>query len=350
MRIFPKPQATRIQDKQANRSPSLDLSRFIAALIVFIGHFVWFDERFNSWQSHPMLEFFRSGNQSVLYFFALSGFVLSISSSRINLRWVGARLVRLMPVYLICFLFPLVLVKIMAPEEFANYSQTGLLLGLFASQSLFAQFYLSGANSPLWSLSVEIWLSIGMLALHRVNKQYLLILIFIICEVLNQVLFQPIINGLTFFLIGIALARINKQSINSTLNTRFVNSISLAITFCYWLLFPVLGISVESRRLIDLIGVTATLLFFESLRLSSRLNKISNYLGARSYSLYAVHGPILRLHSELFDVVWGERLSSQQLLIYFISCIAIVLLATEIIFKCIELPAVRYAKRFRTGK
>ena len=339
-----------LSSEAAKRNSSLDLSRFLAALIVFIGHFVWFDPRFFSWQGNQLLEVVRSGNQSVLYFFTLSGFVLSRTTKKVDLRWLVARLFRLMPVYLICFLLPLVLVKIMAPEEFANYSQTGLILGLFASQALFAQFYLAGANSPLWSLSVEIWLSAGLLVLHRLNKQYFLAFILIICEVLNYVFFQPVVNGLTFFLIGIIFAKISKQSIKLAFDTRFVKSFFLVITLCYWLLFPILGLSVPSRRLVDLIGVTATLLFFESLRLSNSLDKVGNYLGARSYSLSAVHGPILRLHSELFDVFWGKQLSSHQLWVYFISCIVLVLLATEVIFKFIEIPAVRCAKRFRTGK
>lgn len=339
-----------LSSEAAKRNSSLDLSRFLAALIVFIGHFVWFDPRFFSWQGNQLLEVVRSGNQSVLYFFTLSGFVLSRTTKKVDLRWLVARMFRLMPVYLICFLLPLVLVKIMAPEEFANYSQTGLILGLFASQALFAQFYLAGANSPLWSLSVEIWLSAGLLVLHRLNKQYFLAFILIICEVLNYVFFQPVVNGLTFFLIGIIFAKISKQSIKLAFDTRFVKSFFLVITLCYWLLFPILGLSVPSRRLVDLIGVTATLLFFESLRLSNSLDKVGNYLGARSYSLYAVHGPILRLHSELFDVFWGKQLSSHQLWVYFISCIVLVLLATEVIFKFIEIPAVRCAKRFRTGK
>lgn len=339
-----------LSSETPRRNASLDLSRFLAALIVFIGHFVWFDQRFLSWQGNQLLEVFRSGNQSVLYFFALSGFVLSRTTKKVDLRWLVARVFRLMPVYLICFLLPLVLVKIMAPEEFANYSQTGLLLGLFASQALFAQFYLAGANSPLWSLSVEIWLSAGLLVLYRLNKQYFLFIFLIICEFLNYIFFQPIVNGLSFFLIGIIFAKISDRSIKSAFDTRFVKSLFLVITFCYWLLFPILGFSAPSRRLVDLIGVTATLLFFESLRLSNSLDKVGNYLGARSYSLYAVHGPILRLHSELFDVFWREQLSSHQLWLYFISCIVLVLLATEVIFKYIEIPAVRYAKRFRSGK
>jgi len=297
-----------------------------------------------------VLEIFRSGNQSVLYFFALSGFVLSRTTQKVDLRWLVARVFRLMPVYLICFLLPLILVKIMAPEEFADYSQVGLLLGVFASQALFPQFYLAGANSPLWSLSVEIWLSAGLLVLLRLNKIFCLILILFTCEFLNYVFFQPLVNGLTFFLIGIILARINKQSIKSTLNSGFVKFISLLGLICYWIFFPVLGISLQQKRLVDLIGVTATLICFKSLRLSNGLDKVGNYLGARSYSLYAVHGPILRLHSELFDMIWGDPLSPFQLWIYLLSCIAIVLLATEIIFKYVETPAIRYAKKFRTGK
>ncbi len=332
----------------ARRNSGLDLSRFLAALIVFMGHFVWFDQRFLGLQKNQLLEIFRSGNQSVLYFFALSGFVLSSTTKKVDLRWLVARVFRLMPVYLICFLLPLVLVKIMAPEEFADYSQTGLLLGVFASQALFAQYYLAGANSPLWSLSVEMWLSGGLLVLFRLNKQYLLVFLLIICEILNYVFFQPIVNGLSFFLIGIVFAKISKQSIKLAFDNRFVKSFFLVITFCYWLLFPILGFSIPSRRLADLLGVTATLIFFQGLRLSNSLDKVGSFLGARSYSLYAVHGPILRLHSELFDLVWGEQLSSHQLWIYLVSCIVFVLLATELIFKCVEIPAIKNAKKFRT--
>ena len=291
-------------NQTVKRNSALDLSRFLAALIVFIGHLVWFDQRFSGWQENQILGVFRSGNQSVLYFFALSGFVLSIAAKNINARWLIARLFRLMPVYLICFILPLVLVKIMAPEEYASYSQTGILLGLIAAQSLFAQFYLAGANSPLWSLSVEIWLSVGLLVLHRVNKKYILFSFLIICEVFNYFYFQPIVNGLTFFMIGVILARINKLSIYSTLQSVFFKLTFLAVTFGYWLLTPILGVSVEPKRLLDLAGVCATLLFFGSFRLSHNSDKIGYHLGARSYSLYAVHSPILRLHSEFFDLIF----------------------------------------------
>jgi peptidoglycan/LPS O-acetylase OafA/YrhL len=336
-----------LESQPTRRHSALDLSRFLAALIVFIGHFVWFDQRFIEWQENQILGLFNSGNQSVLYFFALSGYVLSISAKKIGLRWLFARIFRLMPVYLVCFIFPLILVRVMAPEEYASYSQVGILLGLFASQSLLAQFYLSGANSPLWSLSVEIWLSIGLLALHRMNKNYLLLLLLITSEILNQMIFQPIIDGLSFFLIGILFARINRYSIFKVLHYRFSRTIFLALTIAYWLAVPYLTISVEPKRSLDLVGVCATLLLFGGMRLAKGLDRVGYHLGVRSYSLYAVHGPILRLHSELFDEVWGQQLSTFQLWFYFFSCIAIVALATEIIFKYVELPAMRYAKRLR---
>jgi peptidoglycan/LPS O-acetylase OafA/YrhL len=108
-----------------------------------------------------------------------------------------------------------------------------------------------------------------------------------------------------------------------------------------------LAISIEPKRLLDVVGVCASLLFFEGLRLTKGLEKVGIHLGARSYSLYAVHGPILRLNSELFDVFWGKQLTTFQLLIYFFSCLAIVGLATELIFKFVESPAIRFAKRLR---
>lgn len=332
------------------RHSALDLSRFLAALVVFVGHFVWFDDRLASWREFNFLELFRTGNQSVHYFFALSGFVLSISTSRINANWFLARLARLMPVYVICFVSPLIFLQIMAPEEIDSYSRIGLLLGLIGIQAAFVEYYMVGANSPLWSLSVELWLSFVLLFLNRLNKNYLLVLMAIVCEVINHLIFQPVLNGLTFFLIGILIHRL--RSLNHIHKPRF-NLVKYTLGFLvsmYWIIFPLILELEKSNRIIDLLGVTTTLLFFSKIHLKGTMQKIAFQLGARSYSLYASHGPLLRVHSEIFDEFWKNSLSEFQIAIYVVTCLIVIAIGTEIIYRFVEMPAINLARNLRRSK
>ena len=142
------------------RSAPLDLSRFIAAIIVLLGHFIFIDKNFSLISKISLLGFFQSGAHAVLFFFTLSGFVLTRKGTNINFSWLVARLVRLLPVYFVCFVSPVIALAIAAPEELLRYPLTGLFLALLASQALSSEYYLTGPNSPLWSLSVEVWLSI----------------------------------------------------------------------------------------------------------------------------------------------------------------------------------------------
>ena len=57
-----------LESQPSRRHSALDLSRFLAALIVFVGHFVWFDQRFLEWQENQILGLFNAGNQSGMYF------------------------------------------------------------------------------------------------------------------------------------------------------------------------------------------------------------------------------------------------------------------------------------------
>jgi hypothetical protein len=86
----------------------------------------------------------------------------------------------------------------MAPEEFDIYPTLGIWFGLFGIQSLIAKYYLVGANSPLWSLSVESMLSIALVLLTKLNTIKTKITLILACEIINYILFQPVINGLSF--------------------------------------------------------------------------------------------------------------------------------------------------------
>jgi peptidoglycan/LPS O-acetylase OafA/YrhL len=111
-----------------------------------------------------------------------------------------------------------------------------------------------------------------------------------------------------------------------------------------------MGISINAPRYVDLIGTTATLVFFDSIHLSSKIKNLSEYLGKRTYSLYAVHAPIVRFHAESFEGLVGNDKYLNNSVVYFASAIIIVAISTELLFRLIEKPSVDYAKKIRYSK
>ena len=336
-----------VNRRENGRSSSLDLSRFLAALIVFLGHLLWFDQRFENLQKNSLLELIRTGDQSVLYFFTLSGFVLSMTTSRIDLRWLIARFVRLMPVYLICFIVPLISIKIMAPEEFDVYPTIGIWFGLFGIQSLIAKYYLAGANSPLWSLSVEFMLSFALVLLTKLKTVKTKVILILACEIINYFFFQPVINGLSFFIIGIILHQLKGRKLLTRTESRAWIYFSGSVVIIYWILFPIIGLSLVAPRIVDITGVTFTLICFDQIRLNSKIENICEFLGKRTYSLYAVHSPIIRFHSETFEKFCSGNSQLNNNIFFLSTSILLVACFTEVIFQLVEKPSVKYAKKIR---
>ncbi len=333
--------------EEVGRQASLDLSRFLAAIIVLLGHLLWFNQRYENLQKNSLLEILRTGDQSVLYFFTLSGFVLAMTTSKVDSRWLKARFVRLMPVYFICFISPLILVRVMAPEEFYSYPTIGIWLGIAGIQSLFANYYLVGANSPLWSLSVEFILSLSLVMISRFKSVKTNVLCILACEVINTILFQPVINGLTFFLIGIVFYQIRAKRSLSCSDSRIWIGLSGSFVICYWILFPIIDISLSAPRFVDVIGVTFTLIYFDQLKFHGRIQNISGFLGKRTYSLFAVHSPILRFHSEMYEKISITNSILNNNLFYLGTAILLIVCSTEALFQLVEKPSIKYAKQIR---
>ena len=131
------------------RNAALDLGRFIAAAIVAFGHFLFQDENNMVWSTRqPWLSVFQLGPNCVLFFFALSGFVLSGSFSHSTSPnvWLRARFARLLPIYYTAWILPLlgwIYVSHKAP-----FNLVGGALGALASQSLLPSHAIDGPNPP----------------------------------------------------------------------------------------------------------------------------------------------------------------------------------------------------------
>jgi peptidoglycan/LPS O-acetylase OafA/YrhL len=336
------------------RNAALDLSRFLAAFIVLAGHFLYFDSNLTNVAKIDLLQIFHTGAKSVEYFFALSGFVLSQSSTSFKSRWLKARIIRLMPIYIICYTLPLIAVLVLVPKELHSQSPLALIFGVTGLQAISSRYYLIGANSPLWSLSVELYLSILLLFLMRIKHHLLFLISALALSLINIFVSHPILNALPYFLVGIGTSQlIQKIEIkkNQLITLKFL---LLWILILFWIVFPIAIPSFLSIKylqpLIDLFFISATLIFFGSIKISDQMSRISIQLGLRSYVLYASHAPILRICNEIWKRLHLSTGTITLTFAYIFFGFACVALGTEILFRVIEKKAIIWSAKMRKSQ
>jgi peptidoglycan/LPS O-acetylase OafA/YrhL len=333
------------------RNAALDLSRFLAAFIVLAGHFLYFDSNLTDVAKINLLQIFHTGAKSVEYFFALSGFVLSQSSTSFNSRWLKARFIRLMPIYTICYTLPIIAVLVLVPKELHSQSPIALIFGVTGLQAIFSRYYLIGSNSPLWSLSVELYLSIFLLFLMRIKHNLLFLISALALSLINIFVSHPILNALPYFLAGIGISLLTKKIEIKKNQRKALKFLLLCTLILFWIVFPValpFFLSVKYLQpLIDLFFISATLIFFGLIRISDQISRISIQLGLRSYVLYASHAPILRICNQIWIRVFSPPETFALTFAYIIFGFACVALGTEILFRVIEKNAIIWSSKMR---
>ena len=150
-----------------DRLLKLDCLRGFAALYVFLGHLLP-----SVMPAHPLLAMpFRFGQEAVILFFLISGFVIYYScennSDKSFFRYFTARLKRIYPI----FLLSLLLAGSSNPDADAtswrNLVGNLLMLQDFDYLKPGVWFNVFAGNDPLWSLSYEWWFYFGFFALHK---------------------------------------------------------------------------------------------------------------------------------------------------------------------------------------
>ena len=330
------------------RSSSLDLSRFIAAFIVLMGHFLFADPLLNPHTESIYLSVLHTGFQCVDYFFCLSGFVLTLNSTKkIGGKWLRARLIRLMPVYWVCWISPLLVYLVVKPILLSEIGIFGLILSATASQSLSRDHFLDGPNSPLWSLSVEVWLSVLLIPVCKIKSVKYLYCLFGFLTISSVFVSTPIVRALPYFLLGvIAAKKVNKNS--KFLSLPYLKLFCGSLVLLYWIVFPIISLNYwlpsNLHLALNLISTFATLIYFYLLNISKRISVVSNYLGMRSYVIYACHAPILFFYSQAVSTYFSNDISTIFLFPYVIIGIALIAVSTEIIYRSIELKAISMAR------
>ncbi len=323
------------------RYAALDLARFIAALIVFAGHMVFLPKEMY-WTSNSLvlLSPISTGAIAVLFFFALSGFVLSVQNSKSHyFDWTKRRLIRLYPVYLMSWLSGLILV--IAYDKNLLSSQT-LALGVLGLQS-FSQESSMVVNAPLWSLSIEIIFAFFLYFLIKLRDRpiYLVLIIVIDLGVLKEYSSSVIFDALPYFVVGILLR--NEKLLKIKIRRFFVNSILLIATL-YYLLIGARQIKILPNTLIGdiclILGMFLFLFLLSRFQINTNLSKLVIALGKRSFCLYAFHYPILLVLNYFLAPTTGT-----QFALYCALAIASTCIATELSFRLIDIPSTSAAQR-----
>lgn len=294
----------------------LDLSRWIAAFIVFAGHLheLLLSPYEQLEQQNLLIAgfYFVSGlgSEAVMVFFVLSGFLIggknlarakadSFHFSSYCVDRISRLYVVLLPAVFIGFFLDIIgsnyfpeagLYKLFSYHIITEHLDTSILIGnLLMLQSFYTTTI--GSNFPLWSLSFEFWfyLLFGLLIVSFFEKAkwqfwYILLAIIIIL-----ILGYKFILYFFIWCIGLSVALLNRKIIKNP-----ILALILFITVLIISRFDLITI----QYLSDLLAAISFGIFLLSMKeINSsflyRTKKINSILAGFSYSLYLLHYPLI---------------------------------------------------------
>jgi peptidoglycan/LPS O-acetylase OafA/YrhL len=369
------------------RLEQLDSMRGIAAVSVFIYHILGVDKEWPVFLSKLLtwtpLKVFSNGNNAVMFFFVLSGFVLSLpflnSGKVIYTPYLIKRILRIYIPYLVGIMIAMYFSQLPFTngiEELNGWSKwtTPLTLSLFTEHIFFiGNTHTDAYNGAIWSLIHELRISLffPFIVVFLVRKFHW-IKIIMVCLVLSSIgllndIFEfQVSNGhgtdyfstihyLSLFIIGSLLAKYKSDLVRSyqKLNIRLRGGVLLFSFLLYSyadIVIPVIiKIPVISSNLLIFkeYGITLGSCGFIIAALSSI--KIKNFLtlkpflflGKISFSLYLYHNVVLYA---LIYLLFGKI---NLIGIYFIS-FTVTIIVSYIFWYVIERPCIKLGKLIST--
>jgi peptidoglycan/LPS O-acetylase OafA/YrhL len=343
-----------------SRVKSLDSLRGIAALIVVFHHCAtaYYPRGLPGWIEHSPLSVLVAGNDAVLIFFALSGFVLFLALREAGrfqyLPYIAKRIMRLYPPFAAAILTSAVLYDIVKPKAIPasfwgfndtlwNVPPTASLIALTLAMT--NNTALQGLDIVMWSLVHEVRISIvfPLIALCvRRNWSFTTIaalILSVVCQYSvavhpNGWLYDPIQTMQYVFLFaGGAALSLNAHAVRQWLGKAAPWSrASLWIAALAVIALPMHEVIAEYAALIVVAicldpGLDAAL-----------THGFATWLGKISYSLYLLHLPVLLTLVHLF---FG-RVPLQYILL---SSVLLSLLLAEFAYRTIERPSIDLGRR-----
>lgn len=302
------------------------------------------------WMTYTPVHLIWAGKEAVYVFFILSGFVLALPVvNNSGPKWPAYFSKRLVRIYLpvwASLVFALALADAI-PREASSGLSPWLNMHDEATRWFSDALLLSGPgslNSPLWSLQWEMIFSL-LLPLYifvaiRINRAWLagvfslLVLIALASERLPAfAVYLPMFGIGVMLAARVQLLRVTGRRVGSW-GWAGITAASLVLLCAQWL-FP------QLPGFIALSAAGGALLIFACIawRPTEALgkNRILQWLGTRSFSLYLVHEPIV------VSIGFASHITNPFLIAAL--AIPLSLVATEIFYRFIERPSLLLAGR-----
>lgn len=279
----------------------LDLIRFLAAVMVMVGHtWHWFDPA--STTKFP-------GHEAVVVFFVLSGFVITHAATRPGVTlgvYVQHRMARILPVAWLALLLAAVMaVAVPALNDEPHLLAPTLVNLVFLGQSGWGWME-APLNSPYWSLNYEVWYYVifGVWLFVRRHRWLWLGLALLLAG-------PKILMLMPVWLMGVALYHRMPRFSRAAAWLIFVVTIAITATMCamdvsehwrawmYRVVPPFWRTHYSSQGLYDIvIGVVVSFNFAAAASLGASFQALKaierpiRYLATFTLSLYIFHAPL----------------------------------------------------------
>lgn len=342
----------------SRRNASLDGLRGLLAFMVFMSHAaVWYGYRQTGrWESPPSVAYVYMAQASVAIFFMVTGYLFTgklLASRSKPIDWVrlySSRLLRLVPAYLLAMGCLFVIAAVFGPSPGADAATPWRAYGawlLFSAPGTPDLHGLQGTTHVMagvtWSLPYEwiFYFSLPALALTlRVRSSVMALLVgtasiaWIVSSIPHYWIVCPM------FAIGMVAAVLERSSeLRRRLSGRWAAVVALACVGAAMGLSPTTSYAIGPLLLIGVAFlVTACGNTFGGLLLT----RACQTLGAGTYGLYLLHGPVLFAGLHGAQAVLGSRLAVPwihwSVILLLTPCAVLASLAS---YRWIEAPALR---------
>ncbi len=332
----------------------LDSSRGLAALIVFFAHFQlialpWLND---SWIFRTPIKFLFDGEAAVLYFFILSGFVLTHSlknedviTGKSYFRFITKRFFRIYPAFLFVLILSFILLKAIPASQgtwLNGFWKTDPTILDLLRQSLLV---IRVPNEPElrilphdWTLSIEFALSFLLPVLAIASRKNPAVVLVVTYTSVKFLRIDPFVFD---FALGIFIAQA-KFRFSGFLTSNKIITVGLIIAsvlICIDYSLP--GLSKGFDKILihhKSWGLAFLLLLILSNQRAQNFLSLKPMIfsGRISYSFYLVHLIVLFTMTSLIGMIP---------LMLFISSLTIALIASTILFYSIEKPFVAKGKQ-----
>jgi peptidoglycan/LPS O-acetylase OafA/YrhL len=325
----------------------LNMLRGIAALIVVISHYSNQTNIFSGVLGNG------GGQFGVMLFFMLSGFLMSYlyldqAVTKTNIKKYA--------IFRIARVVPLFLIVILISYAFQLFELKGIFYNVFNLISLSFHLLLLSGDSVLWTIAPEIHFYMLFVFLWWLRSKHLNYLIFFIISiflillyfnfpnpniaVLNIPLNTNLFKSLPYFFVGVLFGQLYKNWTFPKFSSGFFIIFLLFIPVLYPKIFYfIMGYNHEMWQDIRIL-MAMSIIFFSVIFLVPNdnivlSNKMGDFLGKISYSLYLLHMPILNLL---------ETQAKQQPLSFLVIFVALSLIISYLSYLIIESPLRKFIR------